>query len=283
MARRKHVATGHHRRRLAEALHAISTRHGRDRPAQRNIRWLYSLDLRADLAEITAPTLVVHSSDGIVPLAQGRWLAEHIAQSRFVIVDRVGRLGADVRDGDLLADPVEHFLTGTTNATPTRRLVTLLFSDIVGSTALGASAGDRSWTDLMSRHDELRARRNRARGRLRREDPRGRISGDVYLADGGSALRSRDRRPVPISRCRGARRNSRRAKSKTSVTTSRESLFALARRVCDLAGSGEVLVSETMHGLLLGSDDRARRPRHARAQRRSGHVAPVRRRLRTVD
>ena len=34
VARRKHVATGHHRRRPAEALHAISTRRGRDRPAR---------------------------------------------------------------------------------------------------------------------------------------------------------------------------------------------------------------------------------------------------------
>ncbi len=222
-------------------------------PLERNIRWLYALDLRSEVARITAPTLVVHSTHGVVPLAQGSWLAEHIAESRLVVVDRVGRLGTDVRDGDLLADPVERFLTGTTNAAPTRRLVTLLFSDIVGSTARGASAGDRIWTDLMGRHDEL------VRATIDHEDGRVvKTLGDGFLATFTSPTAAVRCGRAIVDRCRSLGVEERVGIHAGEVEDLGDDIagitVALARRVCDLAGSGEVLVSETMHGLLLGSD-----------------------------
>jgi len=222
-------------------------------PLERNIRWLYALDVRADVSQITAPTLVVHSNDGVVPLAQGRWLADHIAQSRLVVVERAGRLGADVRDGDLLVDPVEHFLTGTTNAAPTRRLATVLFSDIVDSTARGASVGDRSWTDLMSRHDELvRAAIEREGGSVVK------TLGDGFLATFAAPTAAVRCGRAIVDRCGSVGVEERVGIHAGEVEDLGDDIagitVALARRVCDLAGSSEVLVSETMHGLLLGSD-----------------------------
>jgi len=38
---------------------------------------------------------------------------------------------------------------------PDRLLATIVFTDIVGSTALAADLGDSRWRDLLDRHDEL--------------------------------------------------------------------------------------------------------------------------------
>lgn len=52
---------------------------------------LASADQRAQLAQIKVPTLIVHgSSDQIVPVAAGRYLAERIPRSRYVELEGTG-------------------------------------------------------------------------------------------------------------------------------------------------------------------------------------------------
>ena len=41
--------------------------------------WLQTLDLRAQVSAITLPALLIHGGqDGLMPLAAGQWLAEHL-------------------------------------------------------------------------------------------------------------------------------------------------------------------------------------------------------------
>jgi pimeloyl-ACP methyl ester carboxylesterase len=119
-------------------------------------RLLYAVDIRDVLSSIYAPTLVMHArGDRTVPFQSGRYLAEHIVGSRFVELPtdyHVVWFGA----GDTYADAMEGFLTGTRqNADHSRKLATILFTDIVGSTAHAARAGDDAWRDLLDRHDDL--------------------------------------------------------------------------------------------------------------------------------
>jgi len=64
-------------------------------------------------------------------------------------------------------DEIEEFLTGARHAAePDRVLSTLLFTDIVGSTEMAATLGDRDWRDLLARHHtEVRGLIQTYRGR----------------------------------------------------------------------------------------------------------------------
>ena len=58
-------------------------------------------------------------------------------------------------DVDELADRIEEFVTGTAPAPPTSRvLASVLFTDLVGSTAHARRVGDRVWTDVLERHHD---------------------------------------------------------------------------------------------------------------------------------
>ena len=69
--------------------------------------------------------------------ARSRYLADHIPQARFVELPGAD-YGLGLGDVDGLVDEVEEFLTGARGASdPDRRLATVLFTDIVGSTEQG--------------------------------------------------------------------------------------------------------------------------------------------------
>jgi pimeloyl-ACP methyl ester carboxylesterase len=114
------------------------------------------MDIRHVLPSIYAPTLVVHArGDRAVPIQSGRYLAEHIVGARFVELptdDHAVWWGAR----DVYLDAMQQFLTGTRpNADYSRKLATVLFTDIVDSTVHAARAGDAGWRDILDRHDDL--------------------------------------------------------------------------------------------------------------------------------
>lgn len=114
---------------------------------------LVDLDVRSVVGSLKTPTLVVHAErDNIVPIANGRWLADHIEGARFVSIP--GRHSAF--DVDLFADEVEAFLTGHRSEVNTERvLATVLFSDISDSTKRATEMGDQRWRQLLDRHDHF--------------------------------------------------------------------------------------------------------------------------------
>jgi pimeloyl-ACP methyl ester carboxylesterase len=132
-------------------------------PAAARLYWMTTMlseDVRDVLSRIAAPTLVMHSADDmLVPAAQGRFLAAGIGGARYVRLP-----GADhfhwFTNGDAVADETQAFLTGSRGAVAGgRRLATVLFTDIVGSTDQAGRLGDARWRDLLEDHDRL-VRRN---------------------------------------------------------------------------------------------------------------------------
>src|SRR5919201_1739382 len=111
------------------------------------------VDLRAVLPAIRVPTLVLHrTADPLVPVELGRHVAEAIPAARFVELPGEDNL-AYVGEAEALLDEVEQFVTGTRHHHETDRvLTTVLFTDIVGSTATLGAVGDRHWRDTLDHY-----------------------------------------------------------------------------------------------------------------------------------
>ena len=96
-------------------------------------------------------------------------MAAHIPGARFIEVPGWGHM---IPQGDRhkLADEIEEFLvpicTGAEReAEPETVLATVLFTDIVGSTATAAELGDRPWRELLQEHHStVRRELSRFRG-----------------------------------------------------------------------------------------------------------------------
>jgi class 3 adenylate cyclase len=124
---------------------------------------LRNVDVRHALPLIQAPTLVLHARDNhFVPVTHGRYLADHIADATFIELS-----GGDVGFTPLmLPDEVAEFLTGERPVIEVERiLTTVLFTDIVGSTAQAAALGDQRWRSILDAHDKaVREQLRRFRG-----------------------------------------------------------------------------------------------------------------------
>jgi class 3 adenylate cyclase len=114
------------------------------------------VDIRGLLGSVHAPTLVLHRThDRFTDVGAGRYMAARLPRSR--LVERPGEDHlpfAGDQEGILTA--TEEFLTGTTRgAEQNRAVLTVMFTDMVGSTELASRLGDRRWRRLVEDHNEL--------------------------------------------------------------------------------------------------------------------------------
>lgn len=133
-----------------------------------------------------------------------------------------------------------------------RVLSSILFTDIVDSTAMAVSLGDAAWRELLSRHNE--------RGRFELDRYRGReidTTGDGFLA-----LFDSSERAVRAAAAICAAAGELSLQIRSGVHTGEVELVPgnvrgvavhLAARIMALGGPGQVLVSGTTHDLLAGS------------------------------
>jgi class 3 adenylate cyclase len=214
------------------------------------------IDVRPILASIDVPALVVHTTgDPMIPIADGRYLAEHIPGSRMRELPFADHILLEESELEVLLDEIEEFVTGTRpvhDLTPDRILATVLFTDIVESTARAADLGDAKWKQTLDRHDEITSKLvERHRGRVVK------TTGDGVLAtfDGPAravqcGLAAREAvRPLGIDIRAGVH---------TGECEQRgDDLGGIAvhigSRVAGLAEPGEVLVSRTVKDLVAGS------------------------------
>src|ERR671930_425609 len=126
------------------------------------------LDIRGLLTAISVPTLVLHrAQDTIEPVGAGRYLAGEIAGAEYVELP-----GADhfpwAGDQSSLINEVERFVGMVHHDeqdTYERVLATIMFTDIVDSTAQAATLGDLRWGELRQQHERVtRAQLARFRG-----------------------------------------------------------------------------------------------------------------------
>jgi class 3 adenylate cyclase len=210
-------------------------------------------DVRPLLPFISVPTLVLHrEGNRFIRQGAGRYLAEHIPKAKFVILPGDDHLFF-VGDTDALVDEIEDFLTGARSGAEGDVLtMTVLFTDIVASTEHQARVGPREWSRLTDRHDVMvRSALARYRGHEVK------TTGDGFLATfdaTGRALR------CAVDILAGAKDIGLglRAGVHTGEVEVRGDDIAglavtIAKRVCDLAGPGEVLVSEMVKGHMLGA------------------------------
>lgn len=216
-------------------------------------------DVRDLLAQVQAPTLVLHAAgNNFVRAGNGQYLADHISKSKFVEIASADHL--PWTDDTDTAGEIEEFLTGTRHAPAgNRRLATVLFTDIVQSTEAVRSLGDEAWRDRLDRHDVLAERQiSRHGGKLVK------TMGDGVLAtfDG----------PAAAIRCAKAMADgvtqigvSIRCGVHVGEIEQRDEDIAgiavhTAARICSAAEAGEILVSRTVTDLVAGSgiafDDR---------------------------
>ena len=124
---------------------------------KRQLDSILLLDANDRLGDIQAPTLVMHvQGDRVVPAAFGRYLAEHIRGARyeqFAGDDHLFWVAPAWRE------PMDCWLEFVTGQAPSmssdRQFATVLFTDIVGSTARSAEAGDAAWREMLDRHDGI--------------------------------------------------------------------------------------------------------------------------------
>jgi class 3 adenylate cyclase len=216
------------------------------------LRMVQDTDIRHVLPAIRVPTLVMHrAGDRIMPPQHGRYLAEHIADARYVELPRADHLWWI--DGDDILDEVESFLGGAPTASHSdRALATVMFTDLVGSTTRAAELGDRRWRDLVEAHDKLiRARLERYRGREVK------TLGDGFLAtfDGpGRAIRCAcDVRDGVRSLGLELRAGLHTGECEISGEDIGGIAVNIGARVGAEARAGEVLVSQTVKDLVAGS------------------------------
>jgi class 3 adenylate cyclase len=216
------------------------------------------MDTRSVLPAVAAPTLVIcREGDQLVSAEENRWIAGQIPGAKYVELpddDHLPWIG----DSDELLDEVEEFLTGVRpRPEPDRLLVTVLFTDIVGSTAKAAALGDRRWRELLEEHHRLvRLELDRFGGR--EID----TAGDGFLAtfDG----------PARAVRCACAISQAVRElglEVRAGLHTGecevvdgkvRGIAVHIGSRVANEAAAGEVLVSSTVKDLVAGSGLRFR-------------------------
>jgi class 3 adenylate cyclase len=217
------------------------------------VRLMYESDVRSVLPAIRVPTLVIQRS-GAERFGPpfGRYLADHIEGARYVELP-----GADslIWAGDQSAtlDEIENFVTGIRPAPePKRVLATVLFTDIVGSTATASELGDARWRRLLDEHNHVTRRQLE------------RFGGRQIKTVGDGILATFDG-PARAVRCAAAIRDGvgelglqlRAGLHTGEIELEGEDIAGLAvhigARVSALASGGEILVSSTVKDLVAGS------------------------------
>jgi class 3 adenylate cyclase len=210
-------------------------------------------DVRDALERITAPTLILHRGDSrFVPVGHGRYLAEHIAGSRYVELP-----GADsvywVGDTAPMLDEIQEFVTGMRGGFDTERmLTTIVFTDIVGSTERAAALGDDRWRILLDNHDSItRDELRRFRGREVK------TAGDGFVATFTSPSVAIDCAEAIVDAVHALGVDVRVGIHAGEVEVRGADVAGMAvhigARVAAIAGPSEVLVSSTVREIVTGS------------------------------
>jgi class 3 adenylate cyclase len=214
-----------------------------------------AIDVRDVLPLVSAPTLVVHQrADPWFPVEHGRYLAQHIPGARYVELDGDESFPSAPHVPQLLAQVMAFLQEAVVREAPEpdKVLATVLFSDIVGSTARAAELGDTRWRELLAEHHgRVRAQLARFRG--------------VELDTAGDGFFARFDGPARAIRCALAIRDAVRdigLQVRLGLHTGECEMLdrkiagiavAIGARVSARAAAGEVLVSQTVKDLVAGS------------------------------
>lgn len=218
------------------------------------------IDVRHVLPAVRVPTVVMHREhDADASVEEARYIASKIPAARLAIFPGADHL---VYAGDLepVLDEMRAVITGVRGrAEADRVLATILFTDIVGSTALASRLGDRAWRERLQRHHAAVERHVKShRGRLVK-----------FVGDGALALFDGPGRAVRCAQTISSDPGAAEIAVRAGLHTGEVEVMGddaggiamhVAARVMAEAAGGEILTTSTVRDLCAGSgltfDDR---------------------------
>lgn len=217
------------------------------------MRSYFTTDVRHALPLLSCPTFVLHhTNDPVIPVANGRYLADHIRDATYTELPFTSNVG-DGADADVAAEHIVRFVTGAEAAPVTNRvLATVLFTDIVDSTASAVASGDGSWRRVLDRFERRADEIVESHG--------GRVV--KTTGDGVLALFDGPTRGVRAARALATAAGMQELAIRTGLHTGEVELRGddvggvavhLAARIQAKAQADEVLVSRTVADLTAGS------------------------------
>lgn len=211
-------------------------------------------DVRDVLQSVDMPVLVLHPIESqLLTIEHGRFLASHLPNSDLVELSGPGDVYPAFALANQVVGAIGEFVTGAPNPVPAERaLATVLFTDIVESTARAGEIGDARWRDLLDLHDDT-AKRSLARH-----------SGEFVKNTGDGILATFDGPGRGISFASTFRSDlaDLGLTIRTGIHTGEVELRSediggmavhLGARIMEAAGPGEILVSRTVRDLVIGS------------------------------
>jgi class 3 adenylate cyclase len=220
----------------------------------------YGTDVRGVLGSIQTPTLVVRT-EGLTPFVEGladnaavtQYLLDHIPGAEFCPIS--GTADAPYRhDHQVVVDLIQRFVASVDadQAAFDRVLATVLFTDIVGSTERAGNMGDRGWKELLERHHQIvRAMLGRYRG------VEVSTAGDGFFATFDGPARAVRCAQAIVAAVRPLGIEVRAGVHTGEVEFMGDNVGGMAvhigARVGAKAGPSEVMVSSTVHDLVVGS------------------------------
>lgn len=218
------------------------------------LRFARGVDLRDRLAGVDTPTLLLQTTrDRFGALAHGRFLTARMPRAKLVEIDTdVYFPWTDAEALGVVLRAYEEFLVGRVAESAGRMLATVMFNDIVDSTAQQRARGDAAWR-LVRRGFESETRRLV-------EQHGGRVV--HFLGDGVLAVFA-----LPSDALRAAEQLAEATRHmglavRTGVHTGEVERHGdelsgicvnIAARVADRARGGEVLLTETVRDLVEGA------------------------------
>jgi len=213
----------------------------------------YAIDIRPLLPAISAPALVLHRrADRRISLAEAEYLAQNLPNGRLLIHEGEDHLPW-IGDGDAVADEILAFADAEVAPREEDRvLLTVLMTDLEGSTERAAEVGDAEWRNLIEAHDRATgAAIARQGGRFVK------TTGDGVLATFAGPSRA-IRAVAEIRRAVSSLGLTLRAGIHTGECLRRGEdvsgmAINIAARIMDAAPGGEVWVSGTVRDLVVGA------------------------------
>ncbi|HKO74886.1 MAG TPA: adenylate/guanylate cyclase domain-containing protein [Gaiellaceae bacterium] len=216
------------------------------------------IDVRHVLPAVRVPTLILRGSeDKLVPAEVADYMAANIPSARVAEIRGAGHLAFLKYQSPIIAE-IRSFLTeiwrsgGWEEQEPDRVLATVLFTDIIGSSAKASALGDRGWRELLERHHAL-VRRELLRFRGRELD----TAGDGFLASFDGPARAIRCACAIVASLRELDLEIRAGlhTGECEIVDGKVAGIAVhtGARVAAQAQGGEVLVSSTVKDLVAGS------------------------------
>lgn len=222
--------------------------------AAAHYRAFLHLDSRPLLARIGCPSLLLHRPR--LPFfdsgRHARYVERHLPGSKRIELPG-SSLFFTFDQADEALGAIEEFLTGAReHADAQRRLLTVLFTDVVGSTKLAAELGDAAWRDLVARVQlMLRTHVDRFRGRVVDtagdglfavfESPTSALRGAQALHDAAHAMKLSVRSGLHAGEC------------EVHGDAVRGLVVHIGARVAGEAKADEIWVTSTLRDLVAGS------------------------------